>query len=137
MLGFISEWHIDMAAAPHCSCCSQCVGCGQGSSAGSAEDHMTFMLDALKCMGPMVRFWEEFHHLVCVIWSFRMFVVSKVLCMQFGTLTWIIDAFAVISEWHFNMVAASHCSCCSQCVGRGQGSAAGAAEDHMMCMSDA
>ena len=66
-----------------------------------------------------------------------MFVVSKVLCMQFGTLTWITDAFAVISEWHFNMAAASHCSCCSQCVGRGQGSAAGAAEGHMTCMLDA
>ena len=98
---------------------------------------MTCMLDALKCMGLMVRFWEEFYHLVCAIWYFRMFVVRKVLCMQFGTLTWIIDVFAVISECHFNMVAASHCSCCSQCVGRGQGSAAGAAEDHMTCMLDA
>ena len=29
------------------------------------------------------------------------------------------------------MVAASHCSCFSSRVGRGQGSAAGAAEDHM------
>jgi len=35
------------------------------------------------------------------------------------------------------MVAASHCSCFSQCVGRGQGSAVGAAEDHMTCMLDA
>ena len=35
------------------------------------------------------------------------------------------------------MVAASHCSCFCQCVGRGQGSAAGAAEDHMTCMLDA
>ena len=57
--------------------------------------------------------------------------------MQFGTLTWILDVLAFISEWHFNIVAASHCSCCSQCVGRGQGSAAGAAEDHMTCMLDA
>ena len=63
--------------------------------------------------------------------------VKKVLCVQFGTLTWFIDAFALISAWHFNMVAASHCSCFSQCVGRGQGSAAGAAEDHMTCMLDA
>ena len=57
--------------------------------------------------------------------------------MQFGTLTWILDVFGFISEWHFIMVAASHCSCCSQSVGRGQGSAAGAAEDHMACMLDA
>ena len=35
------------------------------------------------------------------------------------------------------MVAASHCSCFSSRVGRGQGSAAGAAEDHMTCMLDA
>ena len=46
-------------------------------------------------------------------------------------LDWMFDMFASISEWHFNMVAASHCSCFSQYVGRGQGSAAGAAEDHM------
>ena len=71
------------------------------------------------------------HFMVCVLVCF---FVRKVLCMQFGTLTWIIDVFAVISEWHFNMVAASHCCCCSQCVGRGQGSAAGAAEDHMKCL---
>ena len=68
--------------------------------------------------------------LVCVVF------VRKVLCMQFGSLTWILDVFAFISAWHFNMVAASHCSCFSQCVGRGQGSAAGAAEDHMTCMLD-
>ena len=65
------------------------------------------------------------------------FSVRKVLCMQLGTLTWILDVLAFISAWHFNMVAASHCSCFSQCVGRGQGSAAGAAEDHMTCMLDA
>ena len=59
------------------------------------------------------------------------FFVRKVLCRQFGTLTWILDALAFISAWYFGMVAASHCSCFSQCVGRGQGSAAGAAEDHM------
>ena len=35
------------------------------------------------------------------------------------------------------MVAASHCSCFSSRVGRGQGSAAGAAADHMTCMLDA
>ena len=56
--------------------------------------------------------------------------------MQFGTLTWIIDMFSCIAACHFKMVAASHCSCFAQCVGRGQGSAAGAAEDHMTCMLD-
>ena len=65
------------------------------------------------------------------------FFVRKVLCMQFGTLTWILHVLAFISAWHFNMVVASHCSCFAQCVGRGQGSAAGAAEDHMTCMLDA
>ena len=95
------------------------------------------MLDALKCMGLMVRFWEDVHHLLCAIWDFRMLFVRNVLCMQFGTLTWILDVFAFISEWHFNMVAASHYSCCSHCVGRRQGSAAGAAEDRMTCMLDA
>ena len=74
----------------------------------------------------------------CVYFVFEyVFLVRKVLCMQFGTLTWTLDALAFISAWHFNMVAASHCSCFSQCVGRGQGSAAGAAEDHMTCMLDA
>ena len=68
--------------------------------------------------------------------TFACFFVRKVLCMQFGTLTWILDVLAFISEWHFNIVAASHCSCCSQCVGRGQGSAAGVAEAHMTCMLD-
>ena len=126
-----------MVAASHCSCFSQCVGRGQGSAVGAAEDHMMCMLDALKCMGLMVRFWEDFHHLLCAIWYFHMFFARKVLCMQFVTLTCILDVFAFISEWHFNMVAASHCSCFSQCVGRGQGSAAGAAEDHMTCMLDA
>ena len=77
------------------------------------------------------------YSLVVCYWRFGIFVVRKVLCMQFGTLTWILDVFAFISAWHFNMVAASHCSCFSQCVGRGQGSAAGAAEDHMTCMVDA
>ena len=98
------------------------------------------MLDALKCMGLMVRFWEEFHHLVCAIWYFRMFVVRKVLCMQFGTLTWTLDVFSFISAWHVHMVAASHCSLqllFSISFGRGQGSAAGAAEDHMTCMLNA
>ena len=66
-----------------------------------------------------------------------MFFVRKVLRMQFVSLTWIIDMFSSVAACHFNMVAASHCSCFSQCVGRGQGSAAGAAEDDMTCMLDA
>ena len=56
--------------------------------------------------------------------------------MQFGTLTWSLAVLSFISAGHFNMVAASHCSCFSQCVERGQGSAAGAAEDHTTCMLD-
>ena len=75
--------------------------------------------------------------LVCYFVFWYVCVVRMVLCMQFGTLTWILDVFAFISAWHFNMVAASHCSCFSPCVGRGQGGAAGAAKDHMMCMLDA
>ena len=83
-------------------------------------------------------FWGIFSSLVChLVFLCVCFFVRKVLCMQFGTLTWILDVFAFISEWHFNMVAASHRSCFSQCNGRGQGSAAGAAEDHMTCMLDA
>ena len=39
------------------------------------------------------------------------FLIRKVLCMQFGTLTWTLEVFSFISAWHFNMVAASHCSC--------------------------
>ena len=66
-----------------------------------------------------------------------MFFVRKVLRMQFVSLTWIIDMFSSVAACHFNMVAASHCSCFAQCVGRGQGSAAGAAEDHMTCILDA
>ena len=52
------------------------------------------------------------------------FLVRKALCMQFGTLTWTLAVFSFISAWHFNMVAASHCSCFSQSVGCGQGSEA-------------
>ena len=74
---------------------------------------------------------------VCAIWYFRLFFVRKALCMQFGPLAWTFAAFSFISAWHFNMVAASRCSCFSRCVGRGQNSAAGAAEDHMTCMVDA
>ena len=85
----------------------------------------------------MGQFWEDVQHLLFAIRYFGMFFVRKVSCIQFGTLTWTLDAFAFISAWHFNMVAASHCSCFSQCVGRGQGSAAGAAEDHMTCKLDA
>ena len=64
----------------------------------------------------MGRFWEDVHHLFCAVWYFAILFVRKVLCI---------------------MVAASHCSCFSSRVGRGQGSAAGAAEDHMTCMLDA
>ena len=63
-----------MVAASHCSCFSQCVGRGQGSAAGAAEDHMTCMLDALKCMGVMVRFGESFHILLCAMLHFGMFL---------------------------------------------------------------
>ena len=77
----------------------------------------------------------------CVLFSiFVCFYERKALCMQFGTLTWTLAVFSVISAWHFNMVAASHCSLqllFSIGCGRGQGSAAGAAEDHMTCMLDA
>ena len=65
MFAFISEWHFNMVAASHCSCCSQSAGRGQGSAAGAAEDHMTCMLDALKRMGLMARVWEDFHHRFC------------------------------------------------------------------------
>ena len=74
-----------------------------------------------------------------LVFSF-IFLVRKALCMQFGTLTRTLAVFSFISAWHFSMVAASHCSLqllVSVSFGRGQGSAAGAAEDHMTCMSDA
>ena len=64
----------------------------------------------------MDRFCEDVHRLFCAIWYFGMFFVRKLLCI---------------------MVAASHCSCFSQCFGRGSCSAAVAAEDHMTCMLDA
>ena len=64
----------------------------------------------------MGRFWEDVHHLFCAVWYFAILFVRKVLCI---------------------MVAASHCSCFSSRVGRGQGSAAAGAEDHMTCMLDA
>ena len=51
------------------------VGRGQGSAAGAAEDHMTCMLDALKCVRLMVRVWEDVHHLLCGIWYFSMLSV--------------------------------------------------------------
>ena len=77
----------------------------------------------------------------CVLCGvFVCFLVSKVLCMQCGTLTWTIDMFSFISALHFSIVAASHCSLqllFSISFGRGQGSAAGAAEDHMTCILDA
>ena len=62
--------------------------------------------------------------------------VHAVWYLDLGTLA----VFSFISAWHFNMVAASHCSLqlfFSISFGRGQGSAAGAAEDHMACMLDA
>ena len=72
---------------------------------------------------------------LCVLFGmFVYFLVRKALCMQFGTLTWTLAVLSFISAWHFNIGAASHCSCFSQCVERGQGSAAGAAEDHLTCM---
>ena len=74
-----------MVAASHCSCFSQCVGRGQGSAAGAAEDHMTCMLDALKCMGVMVRSGEDVHNLLCAIWYFRI----SVFAFQHGILTWL------------------------------------------------
>ena len=82
--------------------------------------------------------WGRFSLFVgCYLVLWYVFVIRKVLCTQFATLTWILDVFAFISARYFEMAAASHCSCFSRCVGRGQGSAAGAAEDHMMCMVDA
>ena len=84
----------------------------------------------------MLRSAWDYSFVVCVIWCFGMCFVMKVLCMRFGTLTWILDVIAFISSWHANMLAASHCSCFSLCAGFGQGSAAGAAEDQM-CMLDA
>ena len=43
----------------------------------------------------------------CVLFGiFVCFLVRKALCMQFGTLTWTLAVFSVISAWHFNMVAA-------------------------------
>ena len=67
--------HFNMVAASHCSLqllFSISFERGQGSAAGAAEDHTTCMLDALKCMGLMVRFGEDCHHLLCAIWYFRM-----------------------------------------------------------------
>ena len=76
---------------------------------------------------------------VCYFVFLCVFVVRMVLCMQFGTLTWILFLMCLLSFQHgiFYMAASSHCTCFSQYVGRGQGSAAGAAEDHMTCMLDA
>ena len=77
LFAFISEWHVNMVAASHCSCFSHCVRRGQGGAAGAAEDHMTCMLDALKCMGLMVRFWEDVHHLLCAILYFSYAFCTK------------------------------------------------------------
>ena len=85
VFAFISAWHFNMAAASHCSCFSQCVGRGQGSAAGAAEDHMTCMLDALNCMGVMVRLQKYVHNLLCAMWYFRIFAFA----FQPGILTWL------------------------------------------------
>ena len=61
-----------MVAASHCSCFSYRAGRAQGSAAGAAEDHMTCMLNALKCMGVMVCVGEDVHHSLCVILHFGM-----------------------------------------------------------------
>ena len=142
LLCFLSFQHGILTWLQHsiavCSCFfSISFGRGQGSAAGAAEDHMTCMLDALKCMGLVDCVAEDVHHLFCDSLYVRRLFARNMLRAQFGTLTWILDVFGFISELHFHMVAASHCSCCSQCVGRGRGSAAGAAEDHMTCKLDA
>ena len=84
--------------------------------------------------------WWEISLCCCHPLEYDLGVVLYVLCHFVHVvwdLDWILDAFVFISEWHVNMVAVSHCRCVSQCVGRGQGSAAGAADDHMTCMLDA
>ena len=84
--------------------------------------------------------WWEISLCCCHPLEYDLGVVLYVLCHFVHVvwdLDWILDALAFISDWHVNMAAASHCRCFSQCVGRGQGSAAGAAEDHMTCMLDA
>ena len=43
------------------------------------------------------------------------FFARKVLCMQVGTLTWIVDRVSVIAACHFNMVAVALQSLCSVC----------------------
>ena len=49
----------------------------------------------------MCRFWEDFHDFMCAIWYFGMFfVVRMVLCMQFGTLTWILFLMCFLSFEH-------------------------------------
>ena len=77
MFSSVAACHFNMVAASHCSCFAQCVGRGQGSAAGAAEDHMTCILDALKCMGLMVRFGEDVRHLLCAIRYFRMYFFCK------------------------------------------------------------
>ena len=78
----------------------------------------------------------------CVLFGiFVCFLVRKALCMQFGTLTWglllcFLSLQHGISTWLQHSIAGCRCSF-SIDFGRGQGSAAGAAEDHMMCMLDA
>ena len=84
--------------------------------------------------------WWQISLCCCHPLEYDLGVVLYVLCHFVHAnwyLDWIFDVFASISEWHFDMVAASHCSCFSQCAGRGQGSAAGAAEDHMTLRLDA
>ena len=69
VFAFILEWHFSMVAASHCSLqllFSISFGRGQGSAAGAAEDHMTCMLDALKCMG-LFAYCVLFGILVCFL----------------------------------------------------------------------
>ena len=84
--------------------------------------------------------WWEISLCCCHPLEYDLGVVLYIVCHFVHAIwyrDWMFDVFAFISELHFNMFAASHCSYFSQCVGRGQGSAAGAAEDHMTCMLDA
>ena len=75
---------------------------------------------------------------VCYLVFLCVFVVRMVLCMQFGILTWILFLMCLLSfqhgilTWLQRRIAVAFLN-----VGRGQGSAAGAAEDHMTCMLNA
>ena len=58
-------------------------------------------------------------------------------CSSLVVLFWVLLHVVFARKVLCIMVAASHCNCFSQCVKRGRGSAAGAAEDHTTCMLDA